>query len=114
MIKLHELMLTAAIAALGTSVATAACPYPEEISVPDGSSATTEEMLDGQKQVKAYMAEMEQYINCLDGEAKAMGDAVTDEERALHVSRHNAAVDAMEKVATSFNEQIREYKAVNN
>ena len=29
----------------------------------------------------------------------------------MHVKRHNAAVDAMEKVAASFNEQIRSYKA---
>lgn len=113
MVKLRHLMTAAAIATL-SGPAFAACPYPEEVAVPDGSIATSEEMLDGQKSVKSYIAAMEDYLKCLDAEEIAMGDAVTEEERALHVKRHNAAVDAMEKLANDFNEQIRAFRAAND
>ena len=31
--------------------------------------------------------------------------------KQMHTQRHNAAVDAMEQVAASFNKQIRSFKA---
>ena len=114
MIRLRASFLAAIVAAFGHGVVAAACPYPAAVDVPNGSSASEDEMLSGQKRVKAYMAEMEDYLKCLDDEAVALGDAVTDEQRQLHVDRHNAAVEAMEQVANAFNEQIRAYKAVNN
>ena len=114
MIRLRASFLAAIVAAFGHGVVAAACPYPDDVEVPDGSSATEQDMLSGQKRVKAYMAEMEDYLKCLDDESMALGDAVTDEQRQLHVDRHNAAVEAMESVANAFNEQIRAYKAVNN
>jgi hypothetical protein len=101
----------AAAAALLAMPGMAACPYPDDVSIPDGSTASEAEMLDGQKMVKAYMAEMEDYLECLDEESAALGENETEDQQAMHVKRHNAAVDAMEKVAASFNEQIRSYKA---
>lgn len=101
----------AAAAALFAAPAMAACPYPDDVNIPDGSTASEAEMLDGQKTVKAYMAQMEEYLECLDEESAALGDNESDDQQAMHVKRHNAAVEAMEKVAASFNEQIRSYKA---
>ena len=104
-------IFTAAGAVLITTPGMAACPYPDDVRIPDGSTATEAEMLDGQKLVKAYIADMEEYLECLDQEASALGDSETEDQKAMHVKRHNAAVAAMEKVAASFNEQIRSYKA---
>ncbi len=87
-----------------------ACPYPESVTVPDGTTATTEEMVDGQTRIKKYMAEMEAYLDCLDQEEADLGREPTAEELQLHNQRHNAAVDEMEKVAAEFNEQVRAYK----
>ena len=110
MIGLRSFLMTAA-AVVFTTPGMAACPYPDDVSIPDGSTATESEMLDGQKLVKAYMAQMEEYLECLDDESNSLGDTESDDQKAMHVKRHNAAIDAMEKVAASFNEQIRSYKA---
>jgi hypothetical protein len=109
MFRLSSLLIAGA-SALVSIQAGAACAYPDEPQIPDGATATEQQMVGGQQVVKAYMAEMEGYLTCLDKEAAALGDAETEEQRALHTSRHNAAVDQMEKVANSFNEQIRAFK----
>ncbi len=96
------------LAASGTE---AACEYPDEVAVPDGSMATKDDMLEGQKGVKQYMAEMQDYIDCLDQESQARSDDQSDEEKVLHVKRHNAAVEAMETVAARFNEQVRAFRS---
>ena len=81
------------------------------MAVPDGSTATKDDMLEGQKGVKQYMAEMQDYIDCLDQESQARSDDQSDEEKVLHVKRHNAAVEAMETVAARFNEQVRAFRS---
>ena len=106
-------LLIAGIAAMVVSPVHAACPYPEEVSVPDGTTATNEDMLNGQAFVKQYMAEMEAYLDCLDQEETTLPEKQTSEAKTLHRQRHNAAIDQMEAVAARFNEQIRAYKQVN-
>ena len=113
MVKLRTVMLTS-VATFSMTSGYAACMSPEEVSVPDGKQASMEDMLAAQTAVKSYLAEMEDYLKCLDEEAAAQGDAQTEEQSAAHVARHNSGVDAMERVANSFNEQIRAYKALND
>ena len=73
MIKLSKFM-SASAAALFAATSFAACPYPDEIAIPDGSSASEEEMIAGQKQVKGYMASMSKPTwNAWTKEAKALG-----------------------------------------
>ena len=88
----------------------AACPYPEDVIVPDGNTATTDDMVDGQTRIKQYMAEMEAHLDCLDREEADLEREPTEDERKLHSERHNKTVDQMEKVAADFNEQVRAYK----
>ncbi len=106
-----RISLTTSCAVLFATPAMAACPYPDDIQVPDGSKASEAKMLDGQQLVKSYMAEMEKYLECLDKESSARAEEESADQKAMHVKRHNAAVEAMEQVAASFNEQIRAYKA---
>lgn len=103
------LPLAAALSLLG-SMAHAACEYPDAVAIPDGATASEQEMLDAQGNVKAYMEKMQAYLACMDQEAEDLGDTETDEQKALHAKRHNAAVTAMEEVAAAFNEQVRQYK----
>lgn len=107
-------LLVAVCATTVTQFAVAACPYPEVVSVPDGSKATTEEMVASQTSIKQYMGEMEAYLDCMDREEEEFKREATDEElqahQQLHTQRHNAAVDQMEKIAAEFNDQVRAYK----
>lgn len=110
-----QIMAVAGLSTLAIA-AQAACEYPASIRIPDGSTATKDEMIDGQKAVKQYMADMDAYLACLEKENAAAAVEAEDAEiaaqrEALHVKRHNAAVEAMEGLAARFNEQVRAYKA---
>ncbi len=111
--KLHKITLLIATSAMA-GPAFADCGYPQDVSIPDGAAASEAEMVEGQKGVKGYMAEMDEYLKCLDEKSAALGEEITEEDRLMHVKKHNAAVDAMEQVAANFNEQIRAFKAKNN
>jgi len=91
------------------------CDYPTRVGVPDGSTASEAEMIEGQQTVKGYMAAMEEYLECIDKEGGdvAGDDDAAKEQRAILISKHNAAVDEMESVADSFNKEIGAYKQAN-
>ena len=111
----------AALAALAAPVAYAACEYPKSLAqFPDGNTASLDEMKAAQGSVKEYMAQMDGYLKCLDGESppppagaqltEAQKKEVDARER-MRAQKHNAAVADMESVADRFNIQLRAYKA---
>jgi hypothetical protein len=119
--KLRSLLPLASLATL-TFVgadAMAACSYPKaSIKVPNGSSATIDEMKAAQAEVKAFDAAITAYATCVEDEHKLAveRDAATlSEERKKELERMmaqkiNAAVKEAEELAARFNEQVRAYK----
>jgi len=89
----------------------AACEDPVDVDMPDGATASTQEMLDGQGAVKKYIEEAELFLECMVAEEKDQAKDATDEEKSVGVERYNSVVDKMESIAATFNEQIRAYKA---
>ena len=108
MSKLAALVATVAVAISAT--AQAACPYPAEIEIPNGARATKDEMMAANTSMKEYMGKVDEYLACLDREEAELGDVVTDEQKQLHTSRHNTAVDALNALAARYNEQVQAYK----
>lgn len=106
---IRSLIATAAI--LGATSAFA-CTYPGDASfaVPNGATATKEEMIASQGNVKSFVKEIENYLVCLDKKQTDAGDALTEEQQAIYSLRYNAAVEAMEEVADSFNAALGDYK----
>lgn len=111
------LLLTAL---LGAGFAHAECVYPKAPSaMPDGATATEQEMVEGMKAVKTYNEEVTGYLNCLDMEMNARIEAAGAEApadqiaqiRAIQAKRHNAAVEELEAHAARFNEQVKAFKA---
>jgi hypothetical protein len=110
----------AATAALSAAAAYADCPYPSAPDkLPDGASATLQEMLAGQKAVADYNKAINDYVACIDKEldeaiVKA-GDKLKPEQKAdmqrVEAQKHNAAIDQLQSVADRFNEQVKVYKA---
>ena len=95
-----------------------ACDYPQRVDMPNGATATKDEMIAGQKGVKKYMGTMESYLACIEAEeAQAvieLGeiDKETSRQRAeMFNKKYNAAVEEMNLVAEEFNIQVRAYKA---
>jgi hypothetical protein len=105
-------VFVAAIAGCWASAALA-CEAPALPAVPDGKSATMDQLLAAQGQIKTYMAAMQEYLACIDMEADAKGADAPAEYKSMMVDRHNTAVGEMEQVAAAFNEQVKAYKAAN-
>ena len=115
---MNKLIKTAiSIAMIFAAQGAIACDYPQRIDVPDGATATKDDMIAGQKGVKTYMASMEEYLACIEAdEAKAvleLGDVNEDTKRQredIFNKKYNAAVEEMNLVAEEFNVQVRAYK----
>lgn len=114
MIRLLKLAIAALILAGPLALA---CDYPKRVDIPNGSAATKDQMIEGQRSVKEYMATMETYLACIEKEEKdtlaAMPD-ISEEDKAARLDtltkKYNAAVEEMEMVAARFNEQVRAFK----
>jgi hypothetical protein len=106
----------AMILVLGAPFASA-CDYPARTDVPNGNSASKDEMIQGQRDVKLYMAAMEEYLACIETaeqETVAGSDDLDEEQKqqriAMFNKKYNAAVEEMNLVAEQFNAQVRAYK----
>ena len=95
-----------------------ACDYPERVVIPNGTTATKEDMLQGQRSVKVFVADMEVYLECIvDTEKMARAGmeeiSANDEQQRedLLNKKYNAGVDEMERVAAQFNVEVQAYRA---
>jgi hypothetical protein len=107
-------------AALMAGAAHAECPYPPAPDkLPDGANASLEEMLAGQKTVKAYQKAIDDYVVCIDKELEEAiakgGDTLKPKQKAdmqhVEAQKHNAAIDQEQSLADRFNEQVKLFKA---
>jgi predicted transglutaminase-like cysteine proteinase len=100
-------ILLTALALAASMQAQADCVLPPAPSkIPDGNTASQQEMLTAMNTLKEYNGDVDTYTKCLEFEAKQNRLSRTDEEKM-----HNAAVDTLQKVAAKFNEQVRTFKA---
>lgn len=113
--RFNLLALRRAALVPGLLVATGAlaCETPTMVEVPDGATATTEQMVAAREQVTEYVAAMEEYLACVNDEIEAAGENAPEEFKALMIQRHNAAVSEMETVAAAFNEELRAFREAN-
>jgi len=110
--------LTIAASLIFLAQSALACDYPRRVLIPNGNTASKEDMLESQKGVKQYVADMQIYLDCIVDEEKiardAMGDMQpeTEQEREDMVNKkYNAAVDEMERLAAQFNAERQAYMA---
>lgn len=110
--------------ALAGGVAYADCTYPQAPDkLPDGNTASLQDMLTAQKMVKQFDHDIKAYTDCLKLEhdaAVAKLDPKSDpgktkEQKAeldsVYVKKNDAAIDQDTAVTNRFNEQVRVYKA---
>ena len=119
---MKALFAITALAALAGPVY-ADCSYPPPpAKLPDGNTATMQEMLDGKNAVTQYNKDINAYVSCIKLEHETAvttaGDKLTPQQKSdmekIEVQKNNAAVDQLQSVADRFNEQIRIYKAKND
>jgi len=86
------------------------CPPPAKPDIPNGRSATEDQMLAAQQAVKAYQAENSKHTGCLASLEQSWGDEASDERKAVIVIFHNRAVDEEASIADLFNQSVRAFK----
>jgi hypothetical protein len=110
------------LAASMSSVAFADCTYPRAPGkLPDGSSATRDDMVAAKKQVDQYNLDMTAYLTCIKTEhddavgkqAATLSEEQKQQMAARYTQKNDAAVDELQDVVGRFNEQLRAYKAKN-
>lgn len=115
-----KVLLALTATALAAGAAYADCPYPAAPDkLPDGASATLQDMLAGQKAVNEYNKAVNDYVACIDKEVDEAvakgGDKITPEQKAdmhrVETQKHNAAIDQLQSLADRFNEQVKVFKA---
>ncbi len=92
-----------------TQAAIGDCTAPPAPEIPDGVSASTEQMVAGQTDVKTFVSDGQAYIKCVDAVADDKARATTDRNAAI--VEHNRMVGELERAAADFNEQLRAFKA---
>ncbi|MEY4761566.1 MAG: hypothetical protein RLZZ200_1422 [Pseudomonadota bacterium] len=121
---MKKLIGLALLAATFAAPAMADCAYPKAPArIPEGETASLEDMQASVKSVREYDAAIKAYQACLDEEQKALeakiakdnGGTMTEEQKKktndIYVQKSNAADDELQAVAARLNEQIRVYKA---
>lgn len=117
--QLKQLKITLKIAvigvlAAGSLAAQADCAYPKApASIPNGTTATEQEMLAAMNAFKAYDADVKAFGSCLEQETKdkSAGTAQLMQLKTMQSKKLNAVVEELQAKAKAFNEQVRAYKA---
>ncbi len=101
-----------------TSSLAIACDYPNRPHIPDGSTASKEDMLAAKTGVQDFLAAVDEYLRCVEAEEKASVDGMEDldqealRERDLALTRKfDAANEEKALVGEQFNQQVRAYNA---
>ena len=75
-------------------------------------------MIEGQRGVRKYVADMEIYLDCIVEEEKQGRETIADlapeieqEREDILNKKYNAAVDEMERLAAQFNAEVQAYRA---
>jgi hypothetical protein len=103
-----------ALAALSAGPVFADCVVPDNtVQVPDGSTATREEMIAAQKQVQAFDAAVKIYTDCLAQEQQQKLEAGGDKAKLQkqYAELNNAQVEKVQQLADKFNTELKAYKA---
>jgi hypothetical protein len=103
-----------------SAIAQADCSYPRAPDrIPDGSTASLDQMKTAKTAVEKYNKDMEAYLSCIkleyDDQVAKQGSALSEDQKkqmaTMHAQKNDAAVDELQSVAARFNEQVRAYKA---
>lgn len=113
--KLKQIKFTVAVVLTASSFAVHAdCAYPKApATIPNGATASAQEMVDAMQAFKAYDADVKSFGTCLEQETKgkAAGTAQLMQLKTMQTKKLNAAVDELQSKAKEFNQQVRMFKA---
>ena len=115
--KITRSLLIGGLALLAAPLALA-CDYPERPKIPDGSTASKDEMMAAKNDVSTFLAGVDDYLTCVESSEKDAVAAMEDPDPAelqrrdeMLSKKFNAANDEKALVGEEFNQQVRAYNA---
>ena len=110
-------IFVASVLVFSTSLAIA-CDYPERPAIPDGATASKDELLAAKDAIQAFMADVDIYLQCIESDEKAAiaeldnpsPEELQRRDEILN-KRFDAANDEKALLGEQFNQQIRIYNA---
>ena len=106
--------LLTAFALMFACSAHADCVFPKPPStLPDGKTATQEQMVSAMNAFKAYNDEVTAFAKCLEEEtkSKSSGSAQLMQLKTIQSKKLTAAIDELKANTKLFNEEVRIFKA---
>lgn len=95
-----------------------ACDYPDRPSIPDGSTASKDDLLAAKASIQSYMEAVDDYLTCVESEEQAAAAALENPSKEelqrrdeMLSKKFDAANEEKALVGEQFNQQIRAYNA---
>jgi peptidyl-prolyl cis-trans isomerase A (cyclophilin A) len=95
----------------GIAPLVAHCPSADLPDLPEGRSASLEDMTAAQAAVRSYIASSEVYLDCLTEVIDR--ESLDDGQEVATVAAHNEVIERMERIAEAFNRQLRAFRGRN-
>jgi hypothetical protein len=117
---MKRMFAIAALAALSVSPVYAACTSPGDApNVPDGNSASADDILKTQQAVVSFQNNTTTFLACIQKEHDAaiaaggsgLSSVEADKIDKAESTQHNAAVHQLNDVVTRFNQSVAAFKA---
>jgi hypothetical protein len=96
------------------------CVQPYAPSIPNGSSATKDQMLTAQNEVKVFIRDSDTYQECILRDVRGQREAARRDQKTLDPSIEEAALRRIntnqrekERVGTEYNASVKAYAAAN-
>jgi hypothetical protein len=86
------------------------CDRPEPPVVPEGATATEDELAAAGSAVRVFISDSQTYLACLEEKEAAYGEEITDAQQALINAIYNSGVEAMEAAAAAYNGAVEAYR----
>jgi hypothetical protein len=108
------------VVALAGAPAFAGCVAPlNDVRLPNGNKATTDEMTAAKHAIQENNTEVEAYTQCMkaeqDAKIDAIGPDITDEQKSKiaseYVNRQNAELEKLQSLADRYTIEVRTFKA---
>jgi len=109
-LSMTTLMLVSAFTVSAAELDMSQCAFPPMPEVPDGASATEEQMASTATAVRTYVGETQTALTCLEDLEKSLGEDITADQRTSIIDSYNAHVDEMNAVASEYNREVRVFK----
>jgi len=118
-IQMRNLLSLTLVAIFFTASSQAlACDYPARPHIPDGDTASKDELLAAKAGVTEFLSAVDDYLRCVEAEEKAAIDAMEDPDPEVIQARDemltkkfDAANDEKALVGEQFNQQVRIYNS---